>query len=354
MKVTTFEISSCVQANVDPEWRSAIGANPMREGWLLKLTTDNGISGYGYAPASRHLGTTYRSVEIELNTLAPVTIGQDPFDIEPILLRLDHKLLGAHASKSAIDCALHELASRSIELPLAKLLGGIFRTTIPMIRILPLKSPPDMAAEARILVSEGYQYLKVKVDGSVAEDIARVEAVRDAVGSKIHLTIDANQAYTTKNAIYAINRMHEFGIDLVEQPVQARDFAGLKLVTDSVPVAIEADESVMSVQDASFLISNRIVDAVSLRIPNLGGLRRTIAVARMCEAASIDYRMGAAVGPRLLAAQTLHLAVALPNLSYASELAEFAHLHSDPFTGLEVEQGTLALPEGTGSGVFIA
>jgi L-alanine-DL-glutamate epimerase-like enolase superfamily enzyme len=67
--------------------------------------------------------------------------------------------------------------------------------------------------------------------------------------------------------------------------------------------------------------------------------------------AQIKYRLGAAVGSRLLAAQALHLACALPGVAYACELAEFDRLLDDPFAGLEVEDGTLALPGGPGSGV---
>jgi L-Ala-D/L-Glu epimerase len=351
MKVTQFELLPCVQANVDPEWRSAIGSNPNREAWLVKLFTDDGAVGYGYAPASRHLGTTYKGVEIELNALTPQVVGADPFEIEPVLAKLDRCLVGASATKSAIDCALHDLAAQSAGVPLYKLLGGKFRDAVPIIRILPLKTPPDMAAEAEKLVGEGYQYLKIKVDGNVKEDVERVRAVRGAVGPEVHLTIDANQAYSTKSAILAINQMLIYGIDIVEQPVQARDYAGLKLVTDSVPIAIEADESAMNLQDVHALIAGRVVDAVSLRIPNLGGLRNTLAVARMCEAASIDYRMGAAVGCRLLAAHSIHLAATLPNLTYASELGEFQHLHNDPFAGMEVENGILRVPSGIGCGV---
>jgi len=80
-------------------------------------------------------------------------------------------------------------------------------------------------------------------------------------------------------------------------------------------------------------------------------LRNTIAAARICEAAGVRYRLGATVGSRLLAAQALHLACALPGVDYACELGEFDRLLDDPFEGLEVEGGVLKLPRGAGSGV---
>jgi L-alanine-DL-glutamate epimerase-like enolase superfamily enzyme len=94
-----------------------------------------------------------------------------------------------------------------------------------------------------------------------------------------------------------------------------------------------------------------MVDAVSLKIPKLGGLRNTIAAARICEAGHIKYRLGAAVGSRLLAAHGLHLACALPGVDYACELAEFDRLLDDPFEGLDVKDGMLKLPSGPGTGV---
>jgi L-alanine-DL-glutamate epimerase-like enolase superfamily enzyme len=145
--------------------------------------------------------------------------------------------------------------------------------------------------------------------------------------------------------------MAEFDIDLAEQPVAAGDLAGLKLVTDSVPMTVEADESAACLSDVMQLVSNRVVDAVSLKIPKLGGLRNTLAAARICEAGHVKFRMGAAVGSRLLSAQAMHLAATLPGIDYACELGEFDRLLDDPFEGIEIANGRLALPQGPGSGV---
>jgi len=241
--------------------------------------------------------------------------------------------------------------ARSLGVPLNVLFGGPVRDSVPILRILAIKTPPEMAAQAQKLVDKGYRYLKIKVHGDVAEDVARVAAIRRQVGDDVHLTIDANQSYSPKDAITALNRMAEHRIDLVEQPVSADDFAGLALVTKSVPVTVEADEAAGSLREIFELVSKRIVDAVSLKVPKLGGLRNTLAAARLCEAGHIKYRLGAAVGSRLLAAQSLHLACALPGVDYACELGEFDRLLDDPFEGLEVENGTLKLPPGPGSGV---
>ncbi|HEX5281353.1 MAG TPA: enolase C-terminal domain-like protein, partial [Micropepsaceae bacterium] len=137
---------------------------------------------------------------------------------------------------------------------------------------------------------------------------------------------------------------------LAEQPVAAQDFAGLKQVTDSVPVVVEADESADSLNAVFRLVSGRIVNSISLKIPKLGGLRNTFAAAQICQAGNVSCRMGAAVGSRLLAAHALHLAAALPVSNYACELGEFDRLLDDPFTGIEVENGHLRVPDVPGCG----
>jgi L-alanine-DL-glutamate epimerase-like enolase superfamily enzyme len=318
---------------------------------VVRITSEAGFEGFGYASATPHMGSTQDTLKAELELFRPLLIGRDATGIEAILVALDRALRGAPQSKAAIDCALHDINARALGVPLHRLFGGAVRDSVPILRILAIKTPPEMAAQAQKLVDRGYRYLKIKVHGHVDEDVARVAAIRRQVGADIHLTIDANQSYSPKDAIAALNRMAEHRIDLVEQPVAADDFAGLELVTRSVPVTVEADEAAGSLRELFELVSRRAVDAVSLKIPKLGGLRNTLAAARLCEAAHIKHRLGAAVGSRLLAAQALHLACALPGVDYACELGEFDRLLDDPFEGIEVEAGVLKLPAGSGSGV---
>jgi L-alanine-DL-glutamate epimerase-like enolase superfamily enzyme len=209
----------------------------------------------------------------------------------------------------------------------------------------------DMVKPGAAVVGAGTSWVGKRLMSDVAEDVARVKAIRQQLGSDAHLTIDANQAYSVKDAVSAISQMAEFGLDLAEQPVHVDDREGLSLVTKMVPVTIEADEAAGSLREVYELVSQRAVDAVSLKIPKLGGLRNTIAAARICEAGGIKYRFGAAVGSRLMSAHALHLACALPGVDYACELGEFDRLLDDPFEGIEIENGFLHLPKGNGSGV---
>ena len=351
MLIARAELSPCTLRKEDPKWRFALGASPVTDGVVVSLTADNGVQGFGYGSATPHMGATRDSLLAALTRFVPLVEKRDSLAVEEILQGLDRELAGNNQAKAAIDCALHDLNARLLGLPLHALFGGKLRDSVPILRILAIKTPEEMAAQAQKLVDAGYRYLKIKVHGDVKEDVDRVGAIRRQVGADVHLTIDANQSYSPKDAIAALTRMAEFDIDLAEQPVAAGDLAGLKLVTESSPVTVEADESAASLADVVHLVSNRIVDAVSLKIPKLGGLRNTVAAARICEAGHVRYRMGAAVGSRLLSAHAMHMAACLPGIDYACELGEFARLLDDPFEGIEIENGRLTLPEGAGCGV---
>jgi L-alanine-DL-glutamate epimerase-like enolase superfamily enzyme len=351
MKVKSVEFEQCVMPLEDKNWKFALGSSSSSRGWIVRLTSDEGHSGYGYSNSSPHMGSTFESLPHELERFKPHVLGKDPFAIEAILQELDRSLAGGSQAKAGIDCALHDLCARALGLPLYNLLGGKVRESVPVLRIVAIKTPSEMADQAQKLLDQGYRYFKIKVHGDVEEDVARVKAIRERVGADAHLTIDANQSYTPKDAITAINRMAEYRLDLVEQPVSRHDLKGLELVTRSVPVVVEADEGAGTIDEIMTLVSNRIVDAVSLKIQKLGGLRNALAAARICEAAHVKYRLGAHVGTQLGNAHAVALAAALPGVDYACELGEFTRMYNDPFGGLKVVDGVITVPDGPGSGV---
>lgn len=350
MRIIDVEFFPLSQRQDDPTWTFALATYPTIEGWIVAIHAES-ATGYGYAQAIPHMGSSAKSLQGALELFKPKLVGCSALDIEPNLAELDKVIAGNHQAKAGVDCALHDLAANLLRVPLYALFGGAFRQSIPQIRIVPIKSPAAMAAESRRLIDKGYQSLKIKLKGHVSDDVERVRAIRAEVGKDILLTLDPNQAYLAKDAISALRQMEPYQVHLVEQPVAAADLQGLELITRSVTQLVEADESAVTIQDVMRLAAHRIVDAVSLKIPKLGGLRNAMLAAKICHNAGIEYRVGATFGPRLMAAQAAHFAAALPRLALPCELAEFDHLHDDPFEGLEVEKGSVAVPGTPGSGV---
>jgi L-alanine-DL-glutamate epimerase-like enolase superfamily enzyme len=178
--------------------------------------------------------------------------------------------------------------------------------------------------------------------------------VRKTIGPDVKLTLDPNQAYSAKGFLSAYSGFADAGITLVEQPVPAADLPGLKLITQTLPVAVEADESAASLADVVRLARDRVVDVVNLKVAKLGGVRATLAAIEICEANGIACRFGASFGPALLQAFTAHVASLPSRLEHACELAEHLHLLDDPFTAAVVENGEMPVPAGIGTGVDLS
>jgi L-alanine-DL-glutamate epimerase-like enolase superfamily enzyme len=353
MGIVSTEISPCFQKLGDTTWTFARGPVPELRGWILQLTDDAGHVGLGYCHAMPTVSTDGEGAKAGLDYLVPRLIGRDPFAIAETMQDVENALAFQPSVKAAIDMALHDLAARRLGVSLDVLLGGRRRSTIPQARIVPLKSPAEMAKTASSLAAEGFRMIKVKWSGDPDLDVARLLAVRSAVGADVMLTIDANQSYSAKTFISTFARVESERVTLVEQPVAASDWPGLALITRTLPILVEADESAGSVQDVHRLVADRVVDAVNLKITKLGGIRNTLAAAAICEAGGVVTRLGAAFGPSLLQACAAHVAALFRRIEVPCELSEHLHLSDDPFTGLPIDGGMVAVPAAVGCGVTL-
>ena len=354
MNIVSATVQPCSQALSDPSWKFARATVPRLDGWTVVLEDGNGVRGLGYAHAIPAITDVGGGVRAALDFLLPLLPGQDPAALRQIMTEVDGRIAFANSAKAAIDMALHDLLARQLKIPLHVLLGGAVREHVAQARILPIKPPAEMAAHAATLALQGYRQLKLKLSGDSAVDIARVAEVRAAAGPDVVLTLDPNQSYGAKQMMAAFARMERQDIALIEQPLPASDWTGMKLLTDTLPVAIEADESAATLDDVLRLVSGRVVDVINLKVAKLGGLRKFAAAVAICEAGHVGCRVGATFGPALLQAHALQAAACVASLPFGCELGEHLHLCDDPFTALPVVDGMIALPDGAGCGVVYA
>ena len=190
MKIVDVRIDESVLPKKDKDWKFALAANPATEGWIVNIRTEDGTVGYGYASTMNHYGAPHEAVKGALDRLCKRLIGRDSREIASILDDLDQAMMGNNQAKSGIDCALHDLRARQLGVPLCDLFGGPAVREFASLRILPIKSPSDMAKNARALADKGVRHFKIKVHGEVEEDVERVRAIRTELGPDAHLTID--------------------------------------------------------------------------------------------------------------------------------------------------------------------
>jgi len=337
----------------DPEWRFVRGSIPSIAGYAVEIVDEQGRSGHAYFRTMPPATPPLEALKASFDHLAKAVIGADERNIRAIMAHLDDYQEGMAPLKASIECALYDLLARVLNQPLHVLYGGRRHVAFANARIVPLKAPAAMAKVASELAAQGFGFLKVKLSGDEALDVARVKAVREAAGPGVRLMGDANESYQPKAAIRMINKIVEYGIELIEQPTPGHDLAGLAQVTRAVPIPVEADESAPDITSILRIAEMRAAESISLRVMNLGGITKTLQAVAVCEAAGLQYRFGAIFGSRVMHAHTLQLACTLRPSAFAHELSEFSLFLNDPFDGLTLQQGMVAVPEGPGTGVHM-
>ena len=305
---------------------------------VLARITHEGVTGIGEAAPSEHYGENRGTVMAALTTLAD-ELGNDPFAIEEILAHMDH-LLGLNPSaKAAIDMALYDLVGKRLNVPVYKLLGlSAARTPLTSFTI-GIDTPENMAQKA--LAARDYPILKIKV--GTQNDVANLRAIREV--SKAIIRVDANTAWTPKEAIRAINELAQFDIEFVEQPVAPSDLAGLKYVREHTPLPIITDESSVTVEDIPRVAE--YTDGINIKLMKCGGISHALKMIHVARAHNLKIMLGCMVESSLAITAAAHLT---PLIDYA-DLDGHLLVDNDPYTGVKVEQGRLILPDGPGLGV---
>lgn len=320
----------------------------------VKIETDEGAAGFGAtAPKYYITGETQdTAVAVLRRELAPAVTGEDPFDVEKIHEKMNKAIKGNTAAKAAIDVALYDLMGKVLGVPAYHLLGGAYRLELPAFDLIGLWSPEEAAAKARRRMAEGYREFKVKVGGDAEEDLRRVRAVGEALAGLL-LKVDANQAWTPKQAIYLINRFYECGVSVVEQPVHMDDIEGLAYVRGACPqVAIMADESLKSLADGLRLVRAQAVDMFNIKLIKTGGLHPARKLAAVAEAAGMNCMAGCTLQNTLLDAATAHFAAATRHV-VLNEIKGPQWIKEDMASGLEIREGTVRVPRGPGLGMAV-
>ncbi|MFC2076866.1 mandelate racemase/muconate lactonizing enzyme family protein [candidate division KSB1 bacterium] len=333
-------------------FRIALGTITHANEVLVVIKTDGGISGMGEAgPIPMITGTTQATDLAVAQGIAKIINGKDPLKIEELTDLMVDTFHGNATIRAAYDSALYDILGQAAGLPVYRLLGGN-KPTFETDTTVSLDTPDVMAAKAAGWVGRGFKQIKIKL-GDPAIDEDRVRAIREAVGPNIGLQVDVNQGWSVREAVDTINRIERYDMELIEQPIAASDFRGLKFVREHVGVPIMADESLVTSEDAIELVRLEAVDMFNIKLMKTGGIREGLRIAAIARAAGIPCMVGCMGETRLALTAASHLVAAEKVLVYADlDMALF--LESDPVEGgIQYEGGTITLPEGPGLGAKI-
>ena len=273
-------------------------------------------------------------------------------DFEDVLQTVQRCVVRNTSAKAAVDMALWDLYGQLYRIPVYKLLGGSRKQLVTDITIS-VNSPEEMARDAISAVGRGYDTLKIKVGANPALDVARLTAVRGAIGDGTRIRIDANQGWEPKQAVRLLNQMQERGLDIefVEQPVKARDFQGLKYVTERSYVPVLADESVFSPEDAVTIMQMRAADLVNIKLMKCGGLYNALKIVSAAEVYGVECMIGCMLEAKISVNAAVHLACARKIITKI-DLDGPVLCSEDPILGGAVfEEQRITVSDGPGLGI---
>src|SRR5262245_14230957 len=318
MKITTIETLP-VRVPIDPRRaiRSSLKHTTSNTFLFVKVHTDEGLTGLGEVSCDPvWSGEDYLTAAHYLETIfQPLLSGEDPTAIERLSSKMRSAIAGNPFTRAGVEMALWDILGKAAGLPLYRLLGGPVRDAVPTKFSISGAEPAKAAEIAAWAAGEGFRMVKVKVGIDPDGDVARVRAVREAIGPRMRLGVDANGGWSVRVAIQTIRRLLEIGIDFVEQPVPALDTAWLAEVRRSVPVPIMADESVFSLQDAMAVVRAGAADILSLYVGKGGGIGPARKAAAVVEAAGLAATVGSNLELGVASAAMVHLAMATPGIT---------------------------------------
>ncbi len=347
MKVSAVETTPLV-LRLDKPLGSALGAIAKFGVVLVAVRTDAGIVGENliFTLNDRRTGVLRAMVD----SLADLIVGRDAGQIADFWARAwkDINFIGhqgvAVMGISAIDGALWDALGRATGTPLYRLLGG-GRTRVPAYHSGGLwlsLSLDELAAEAAAFVARGFRAVKMRLGKpDAAEDVARVRAVREAIGPDVRLMADANQGLNEAEAIRLGRLLEPFGLAWFEEPLPCWDHEGLARVAAALDTPIASGETEYTRYGFRRMLDLRAADILMPDLQRVGGVSEFMRVGHMAQAHDV------ALSSHLFPETSIHCLAALSNATYLEYMPWFSRLYNET---LEIVEGEAIVPERPGWG----
>src|SRR6266481_170033 len=322
---------------------------PAADSLIIRVTTDDGLEGWGEAFGFRAVSSAKLAVE---ELIAPLCIGRDATRIAPLMFDL-HKTLHIFGrggplayGVSAVDIALWDIAGKAANAPVHRLLGG-GRADLPCYASLNCFSDPRLiGAETRRALDSGFRSLKLH-----ETELSAVRAAREEVGPDVELMLDVNCAWTLNEARTKAEELKQIRLKWLEEPLwPPEDYDGLAELRRTSGIRIAAGENVSTLMDFGRLMTAGAVDFVQPSPAKMGGiseLAKVFPIAAVHDVAVMIHSFYD--GPGLLAA--IHVAAALGTADAMIEWRHFnleAHLYGG---ALSPGHGRISVPQGPGLGI---
>ncbi|MBL8696655.1 MAG: dipeptide epimerase [Planctomycetes bacterium] len=320
-------------------WTIARGTSTAKRNGLLRLEAEGAV-GYGEAAPNTRYGQSFDGAARAFERLAPRLTELSPWSPRPWIAVAETMVGPESEVTAALDAALWDWRGKRLSKTVAELVGTSGRPSPPTSFSIGIAQPQAMAARARD--AREFKILKIKV--GLGDDMANVSAVRSATG--VPLRVDANEGWKSKEeALERILWLSTQGVELVEQPLPARDIESQRWLFERSPIPLIADESSLTVADVAPLRGQ--FHGVNVKLSKCGGITRALEMAEAARALGLHCMLGCMIESSLGIAAGVSIAPLFDWVDLDGSLL----LADDPFCGIELDGGRWREPSAPGLGV---
>jgi len=324
---------------------------------ILELVTDSGITGWGEAaPWPVFTGSVEANAAALHTYFRHRVVGANAFQVNKILARAERIVFGCNEAKAALETALLDIVGKSCGIPVAELVGGRQRNSIPLsFSVANPDFDEDLETVAE-LYADGIRIFKVKTGFADHDfDLLRLEELRKRYDTNLDLRVDYNQGMQPFEAMRRLRDLERFNLTFIEQPVPRQHLAAMAAIAKAMDTPLMADESVFDVRDAIAAIDVGAADIFSLKIMKSGGIRSALNVAAIARAAGIAVYGGCMFESGIAHTAGAHLCAAVADLQLGCEFYMANHylkedILTEPFP---VRDGCVHVPDAPGLGVSV-
>lgn len=318
------------------------------DGVFVAVDSD-GITGWGEAlPFHAINGETQGTCVESLKFLGQFLVGRDFMEVGVLVRELKSLLPAQTTAVGALDVALHDLVGQKLGVPIYQLFGGSAREMETDLTI-GIMGPAEAKQKAGEIASQGFRHIKVKLGDGAENDISRVEAVREGAAD-VTIRVDANQAYDRETGLVVLNEIADFGVEFCEQPVRRGDWEGMKWLHGHAGVAVMADESCFDAEDAFGLISRGCCSLVNIKLCKSSGLIGGREIGAVVRNGYGRCMIGGMAETRLGVTASAHLGCSDDVFRYFDLDAHVGHTEDPIEGGIQIADGCVVMPEGSGLG----
>ena len=328
-----------VRLNLRHTWTTTMSSSEYRDTLQVRYSRD-GVTGVGEGAPIVRYHEDAAGARAAVESLRDLVLAADPWALDKVMVESGRRLEGQYAARAGLDIALHDWVGRRLGVPLYRLFG-LDRADTPITTFSIGIDTPEVT-KRKVREAEPFPVLKIKV--GLDTDEPTIEAVRSV--TRKPLRVDANEGWRDKEeAARKIDWLESQGVELVEQPLPAALLEEQRWLRGRVHIPIFADEACLRARDIP-----RIADAydgVNVKLDKAGGIREALRMIHVARACGLKVMLGCMISSSVSVTAAAHLS---PLVDYA-DLDGNLLIANDPYSGVQVKDGRIVLPEGPGLGL---